>query len=91
MDTPFSCSLVVDAFQVANAVSAGYDKITGFFEDLRSYLNQLKTLELDIPPVPELKVAIMEVLTSVLVLCGICAKYLKMKRIGSYAFLLPKN
>lgn len=72
-------------------MSAGYDKVAGFFEDLRSYLNQLKTLEPNIPPVPELKVAITEVLTSVLVLCGICAKYLKMKRIGSYTFLLPGN
>ncbi|MCJ1394650.1 hypothetical protein MMC18_007530 [Xylographa bjoerkii] len=66
---------------VANTVSAGYDKVTAFFEDLGSYLNQLKTLGPNIPPIPELKVVITEVLTSVLVLCGICAKYLRMKRI----------
>jgi hypothetical protein len=69
-------------------VSADYDKITGFFEDLEFYLNRLKILEKDIPPIPELEVAVVEVLTSVLVLCGICAKYVKMKRIGNYTFTI---
>lgn len=65
-------------------MSADYDKITDFFEDLNMYLSQLKVLEGDIPPIPELKIAVMEVLSSVLVLCGICAKYVKTKRIGNY-------
>jgi hypothetical protein len=65
-----------------NSVSADYDKITGLFEDLALYLSQLKILENWVPPVPELKVAIIEVLASVLVLCAISAKYIKMKRIG---------
>ncbi|KAL8648633.1 MAG: hypothetical protein Q9210_004877 [Variospora velana] len=66
----------------ANAVSADYDKIIGFFEDLNLYLHRLKILEKWIPPVSELKVAIAQVLTSVLILCGICAKYVKMRRFG---------
>lgn len=67
-------------------MSADYDKIAGFFEDLDLYLNRLKILEKWVPPVPELEVALVKVLTSVLVLCGICAKYVMMKRIGNYIF-----
>ena len=67
-------------------MSADYDKIGGFFEDLDLYLNRIKILEKSVPLVPELKVALAQVLTSVLILCGICAKYVKMKRLGNYTF-----
>jgi len=67
-------------------VSADYDKIHGLFEDLDMYLNRLKILERRVAPMPELQVALTEVLTSVLILCGICAKYIKMKRIGKETF-----
>lgn len=64
-------------------MSANYDKIVEFFEDVDSYLNRLKILEKWVPSVPELKMALTDVLTSVLILCGICAKYVKMKRFGN--------
>ncbi|KAL8949471.1 MAG: hypothetical protein Q9222_004419 [Ikaeria aurantiellina] len=64
-----------------NAVSADYDKVAGFFEDLDLYLNRLKILQEWVPPVPELQKAVAEVLASVLVLSGISAKYIKMNRI----------
>ncbi|KAL8716183.1 MAG: hypothetical protein Q9220_000088 [cf. Caloplaca sp. 1 TL-2023] len=64
-----------------NAVSADYDKVTGFFEDLDLYLNRLKILQEWAPPVPELQKAVVEVLASVLVLSGISAKYIKTNRI----------
>lgn len=35
-------------------MSADYDKVAGFFEDLRSYLSRLKILENNIPQIPEL-------------------------------------
>ncbi|EEP77938.1 predicted protein [Uncinocarpus reesii 1704] len=63
-----------------NIVSADYDKVVEFFEDVNFYLNTLKVLETKVPPIKELKNAITEVLTSVLMLCGIFAKYVKMKR-----------
>ncbi|KAL8790643.1 MAG: hypothetical protein Q9213_000491 [Squamulea squamosa] len=65
----------------ANAVSADYEKISGFFEDLDMYLHRLKVLEERVPLLPELEMAITKIFTSVLVLCAISAKYVKMKRI----------
>ncbi|KAF4627731.1 hypothetical protein G7Y89_g10420 [Cudoniella acicularis] len=67
--------------KAVNSVSADYDRIAGLFEDLDLYLSRLKILEKWVPPVLELEVALTEVLVSVLILCGICAKYIKMKRI----------
>ena len=54
--------------------------INEFFEELDAYLNRLKILEGSIPDIPELKTALARVLKSVLVLCGISAKYVKKKR-----------
>ncbi|KAF9768691.1 hypothetical protein IL306_013959 [Fusarium sp. DS 682] len=66
---------------VSKSVSADYDKLENFFEDLRSYLTRLSVLEHNIPAIPELKAVLTEVLTSILVLCAICTKYLKTKRV----------
>ncbi|KAI9040298.1 uncharacterized protein KD926_008388 [Aspergillus affinis] len=65
----------------ANSVSADYDKIAEFFEELDRYLKRLKILETYIPPIPELRHTIAGILTSVLVLCGISAKYIRKNRI----------
>jgi hypothetical protein len=46
-------------------------------------------MEGQVPVVPELKVAITMILISVLILCGICAKYVKTKRIGKNSFSSP--
>ncbi|KAJ5775210.1 uncharacterized protein N7511_000221 [Penicillium nucicola] len=64
----------------ASSVSADFDKVAEFFGDVESYLNRLKTIEEKIPPVPQLEFALTEVLTSVLILCGICAKYTRKRR-----------
>lgn len=77
-------SLLPNDIQITNSVSADYDKLTAFFEELGSYLHRLKILEHDLPPFHELKMALAEVLTSVLVLCGISTKYSKKNRIGNY-------
>jgi hypothetical protein len=72
-------TVVTYLIKTANSVSADYDKIIGFFEELDSYLDRLKILEGNIPP--ELTIALARVLTSVLILCGISAKYIKTKRL----------
>ncbi|KAJ5302288.1 hypothetical protein N7508_007151 [Penicillium antarcticum] len=66
--------------KTANSVSADFDKVAEFFGDVESYLKRLKTIEEKIPPVPELEFVLSEVLTSVLILCGICTKYTKKRR-----------
>ncbi|KAI1167871.1 hypothetical protein F5B18DRAFT_334743 [Nemania serpens] len=66
----------------ANAVSGDYDTIESFFDELQTELNSLKILESQITLVPELEVALTEVFSSVLVLCGICVKYIRKKRLG---------
>jgi len=63
-------------------VSADYDRIESFFENLQTELNSLKVLEDQIKQVPELEMALTEVFASVLVLCGICSQYIHKKRIG---------
>lgn len=76
-------SYIANILQVANGVSAGYDKVTKLFEDLSSYLNQLKVLEHgNLPSIPELKLVVVEVLVSVLDLCGLTAKYVTRRRTG---------
>ncbi|KAK3296336.1 uncharacterized protein B0H64DRAFT_374434 [Chaetomium fimeti] len=68
--------------KTADTVSSDYDKITGFFDDLNSYLHRVKTLEHNnTPAIPELEVALTEVSRSVLVLYGIYTKYTRRKRI----------
>lgn len=65
-------------------MSADYDQIIEFFEDLYLYLNRLKILEKQVRRIPELEEALARVLKYVLILCGICAKYVKMNRLGNY-------
>jgi hypothetical protein len=67
-------------------VSADLDRIEEFFQDLSSYLTRLRVWEHGLPCIPELDEVITEVFTSVLVLCGICTRYVKMKRLGDYSF-----
>ena len=70
---------------MTKSVSADYDKLAEFFDDVQRYLSRLKVLEglkLD----PELEKAVTEVLASVLVLCGVCSKYMKMPRMSKHIF-----
>ncbi|KAL7954774.1 ankyrin repeat-containing domain protein [Trichoderma compactum] len=67
--------------KTANAVSADYDKISGFFEDLKYYLQQLQVIDVNVQLIPQLKVALTGVFESVLLLCGICTKYSTSNRI----------
>lgn len=64
-------------------VSAGYDKVTEFFDESGRYLKQLKILETNVPPITELKTIITETLTLVLVPYRIFAKYSEGNRLVS--------
>lgn len=82
--------LFLITFKVSKSVSADYDKLENFFEDLRSYLTRLSVLEHKIPAIAELRAALTEVLVSTLVLCAICTRYLKTKRIGELLLSSPR-
>ncbi|KAF5716200.1 ankyrin repeat-containing protein [Fusarium globosum] len=77
----FLTILFLITVKVSKSVSADYDKLENFFEDLRSYLTRLSVLQHNIPAIAELRAALTEVLVSTLVLCAICTRYLKTKRI----------
>lgn len=78
---------LVDEEQTAKSVSTDYEKIADFFEDLDLYLKRLKVFEgHQIASIPEVGFALAEVLASVFVLCGICTKYTKMRRVGKEIF-----
>jgi hypothetical protein len=62
----------VTSLHAVNSVSADYDKIVAFFDDLDLYLNRPLILEKQVPPIHQLKVALTEVFTSVLVLWDMC-------------------
>lgn len=46
------------------------------------YLERLKLIEGKLPPESGIECALVEVLKCVLVLCGICAKYIQKSRLG---------
>lgn len=82
--------VVLMRLQTANTVSADYDKIEGFFEDLESYLQKLKILETHVSVLPELTESIMKVFSAILVLCGICAKQASTRRYGESSCLCSR-
>ncbi|CAI7636162.1 unnamed protein product [Penicillium palitans] len=65
----------------ANSVSADFDKISAFFTNVEMYLERLKLIEGKLPPESGIECALVEVLKCVLVLCGICAKYIQKSRL----------
>jgi hypothetical protein len=69
-------------------MSGDYDKIESFFDTLQMELKSMEILEYQLGTIPELEVALTEVFSSVLGLCGICVEYIRKKRIGTYAIPL---
>ncbi|KAK5093560.1 hypothetical protein LTS08_008884 [Lithohypha guttulata] len=66
--------------QTTNKVSADYDNIAEFFEDVQSYLEQLKLLERHVTDSLELQAMTAKVLAAMLVFCGVCVKHIQMGR-----------
>ncbi|CAI4219124.1 unnamed protein product [Parascedosporium putredinis] len=57
-------------FQVANTVSASYDRVMAVFEELSFYLSELEVLENNLPVIPPLQIALTQVFVSILDVCG---------------------
>ena len=66
-------------------MSADYDIVQECFEDIILYLRQLKFLDSNVNAAGELKEAILDVLTSILGLLEMCAKYTEMKRLSMWS------
>ena len=76
---------MVLALQVANNVSADYDRLVAIFTQLKSFLDGLNVLKGHIPSSPEIRRCITDILTSILVLIGLSTKEMKHGRVGKFS------
>ncbi|KAJ4348566.1 uncharacterized protein N0V89_009943 [Didymosphaeria variabile] len=61
-------------------VSADYDVVTAFFEDMNAFLQRITILESRLPSYPAYRNCLMDAFTSVLEMCGFATKYIQLKR-----------
>ncbi|KAF4992395.1 hypothetical protein FGRMN_7207 [Fusarium graminum] len=66
--------------QACRSVSADYDTIIVFFEDMNSFLTRIAILETRLPQQKAYQNCLMEVFTSFLTLCGFAHKYIELGR-----------
>ncbi|KAF5679594.1 hypothetical protein FHETE_759 [Fusarium heterosporum] len=66
--------------QACRSVSADYDIIIVFFEDMNSFLTRITILETRLPQQKAYQNCLMEVFTSFLTLCGFAHKYIELGR-----------
>lgn len=66
--------------QACKQVSADYDVVTAFFEDMNAFLQRITILESRLPKYPAYRNCLMDVFTSVLSLCGFATKYIELGR-----------
>lgn len=65
-------------------VSADYDVVTAFFEDMNSFLQRVTILETRLPKYRAYRNCLMEVFTSLLTLCGFATRYVLEGRFSEY-------
>ncbi|KAF8250987.1 hypothetical protein K440DRAFT_638823 [Wilcoxina mikolae CBS 423.85] len=68
------------ASMTAHSVSADYDTLLDFFEELKSFLERLKVLNGHIRSSPEIEECLVEILGSILILIGLSSKEMKRGR-----------
>ena len=61
-------------------VSADYDVVTAFFEDMNSFLQRITILETRLPKYQAYRNCLMDVFTSILTMCGYATKYIELGR-----------
>lgn len=66
--------------QACKSVSADYDVIIVFFDDMNSFLSRITILESRLPKLGSYQNCLMEVFTSLLVMCGFAQKYIELGR-----------
>ena len=70
--------------QACKQVSADYDVVTSFFEDMNAFLQRITILESRLPRYKAYRNCLMDVFTSVLAMCGFATKYIELGRFSEY-------
>ncbi|KAF5247033.1 hypothetical protein FAUST_885, partial [Fusarium austroamericanum] len=77
--------------QACRSVSADYDIIIVFFEDMNSFLGRISILETRLPKHKAYQNCLMEVFTSLLTMCGFAHKYIELGRFKKWISNLFKG
>ncbi|KAF4467773.1 hypothetical protein FALBO_5347, partial [Fusarium albosuccineum] len=77
--------------QACRSVSADYDIIIVFFEDMNSFLGRITILETRLPKHRAYQNCLMEVFTSLLTMCGFAHKYIELGRFKKWISNLFKG
>ncbi|KAJ0132542.1 Uncharacterized protein HZ326_24373, partial [Fusarium oxysporum f. sp. albedinis] len=77
--------------QACRAVSADYDMVIVFFDDMNSFLTRITILETRLPKYKAYQNCLMDVFTSFLTMCGIAHKYIELGRFKKWISSLLKG
>jgi hypothetical protein len=66
--------------QACKQVSADYDVVIAFFEDMNSFLQRITIIETRMPKYPAYRNSLMDVFTSLLKMCGFATRYVELGR-----------
>ncbi|KAF2215757.1 hypothetical protein CERZMDRAFT_35005, partial [Cercospora zeae-maydis SCOH1-5] len=72
-------------------VSADYDVVNAFFEDMNAFLQRITILESRLPAYPAYRNCLMDVFTSILKMCGFATKYIELGRLKKWVISMIKG
>ncbi|GIZ42161.1 hypothetical protein CKM354_000543900 [Cercospora kikuchii] len=72
-------------------VSADYDVVNAFFEDMNAFLQRITILESRLPAYPAYRNCLMDVFTSILKMCGFATKYIELGRLKKWVINMIKG
>ncbi|KAM3425267.1 hypothetical protein BST61_g7215 [Cercospora zeina] len=72
-------------------VSADYDVVNAFFEDMNAFLQRITILESRLPAYPAYRNCLMDVFTSILKMCGFATKYIELGRLKKWVMNMIKG
>ncbi|KAI9682769.1 MAG: hypothetical protein M1822_006259 [Bathelium mastoideum] len=72
-------------------VSADYDVVTSFFEDMNSFLQRITILETRLPKYQAYRNCLMDVFTSLLKMCGYATKYIELGRFKKWVLNMVRG
>ena len=72
-------------------VSADYDVVNAFFEDMNAFLQRITILESRLPKYPAYRNCLMDVFTAILKMCGFATKYIELGRLKKWVINMIKG